>query len=81
VPTIKGIEAGPYRFFFYSFDCSEPMHVHVERERMVCKFWLKPIALAKNRGFRPRELTSIQQIIETHIATIEQQWNEHCDPE
>jgi len=39
MPTIKGIP-GPYRFFFYSFDCNEPMHVHVhvERERMSCKF-------------------------------------------
>jgi len=31
VPTIPGIE-GPYRLFFYSFDCREPVHVHVERD-------------------------------------------------
>ncbi len=37
VPTVHGIP-GPYRFFFYSFDCYEPRHVHVRRERMVCKF-------------------------------------------
>jgi hypothetical protein len=29
MPTVKGM-AGPYRFFFYSFDCNEPMHVHVQ---------------------------------------------------
>jgi hypothetical protein len=23
MPTVKGI-SGPYRFFFYSFDCNEP---------------------------------------------------------
>ena len=29
MPTVKGI-VGPYRFSFYSFDCEEPMHVHVQ---------------------------------------------------
>ena len=45
VPTIRGVP-GPYRLFFYSFDCNEPMHVHVRRDRNVCKFWLEPVALA-----------------------------------
>lgn len=31
MPTIKGIP-GPHRFFFYSFDCNEPPHVHIRRE-------------------------------------------------
>lgn len=51
MPTGKGL-VGPYRFFFYSFDCAEPKHVHVRCERMNCKFWLDPIALAGNDGFR-----------------------------
>ena len=34
MPTIPGIP-GPYRIFFYSFDCNEPKHVHVRRERFV----------------------------------------------
>ena len=52
MPTIPGID-GPYRLFFYSFDCREPMHVHVERDDATCKFWLEPIALARNYGFFP----------------------------
>lgn len=32
MPTIKDIP-GPYRFYFYIFDCGEPLHVHVRRER------------------------------------------------
>jgi hypothetical protein len=51
VPRIQGIP-GPYRFFFYSFDCQEPPHVHVRRERLTCKFWLDPVSLAGNDGFR-----------------------------
>ena len=42
---------GPYRVFFTSFDCTEPAHVHVERENNTCKFWLEPIELARNHGF------------------------------
>jgi len=62
MPTIKDI-SGPYRFFFYSFDCNEEMHVHVQRERMICKFWMQPVVLARNQGFAPKELSTIREII------------------
>lgn len=55
MPTIRNIPC-PYRFFFYSFDYAEPMHVHAQRERMTCKFWLEPVALAANQRFSPRSL-------------------------
>jgi hypothetical protein len=42
VPKIPGIP-GPSWFFFYSFDCNEPMHVHVRRDRQQAKFWLAPV--------------------------------------
>lgn len=77
MPTIKGIP-GPYRFFFFSFDCNEPVHVHVERERMGCKFWLNPLVLASNNGFSPRELSRIRGIIQAHKAQIQKAWDEHC---
>jgi len=77
MPTVKNIP-GPYRFFFYSFDCNEPMHVHVQRERMVCKFWLEPIALSKNHGFTPKELNIIREIIYNNRAKIMEAWYEHC---
>ena len=77
MPTIRNI-AGPYRFFFYSFDCREPMHVHVQRERMICKFWLQPISLAKNHGFAASELNRIRAAVETHYDAIVEAWHEHC---
>ena len=70
--------SGPYRFFFYSFDCNEPVHVHAERERMECKFWLDPLALASNDGFSPRELNRIWAMIQETKARIQKAWNEHC---
>ncbi|MEW6609755.1 MAG: DUF4160 domain-containing protein [bacterium] len=77
MPTIKNIP-GPYRFFFYSFDCYESKHVHVQRERMVCKFWLEPVILSKNYGFSPKELNDIRQIIQSNRNKIMEVWNEHC---
>jgi hypothetical protein len=64
MPTVKDIP-GPYRLFFYSFDCAEPKHVHVQREKLMCKFWLK-------------ELNSIRRIIEANLTKILEAWHEHC---
>jgi hypothetical protein len=80
MPRVKGV-SGPYSLFFYSFDCNEPMHVHVKREKMVCKFWLEPVELAKNFGFQERELNRIKSLIESNLARIKEAWNEHCNPD
>ncbi len=77
MPSLKDIP-GPYRFFFYSFDCNEPMHVHVQRERMICKFWINPIALARNQGFTAKELSAIRDIITKNRDRIMEAWHEHC---
>ena len=77
MPTVPNIP-GPYRLFFYSFDCHEPPHVHVRRERMVCKFWLTPVALSTNHGFSPRELNRIRGIILEHVEHILEAWYDHC---
>jgi hypothetical protein len=77
MPEIRNI-SGPYRFFFYSFDCNEPKHVHVQRERLTCKFWIDPIMLAKNNGFSPKELNGILKQIRLNIVKIREGWDEHC---
>lgn len=77
MPTVKGIP-GPYRLFFYSFDCNEPMHVHVQREKMMCKFWLDPLSLSKNYKYSRKELNRIRKLIETHYDKITEAWYEHC---
>lgn len=77
MPRIQGIP-GPYRLYFYSFDCNEPMHVHVERENATCKFWLQPLSLASNYGFSARELNRVRATIQEHQRRIEEAWDEHC---
>ena len=69
---------GPYRLFFYSFDCNEPIHIHARRENRVCKFWVVPVELAANHGFTSRELNEIRRLIQEHQQTIIEAWNEHC---
>ena len=61
-----------------SFDCNEPPHVHVERDDNTCKFWLEPLGLASNDGFRARELNAIRRMIVTHRTAILEAWHEHC---
>jgi Domain of unknown function (DUF4160) len=77
MPTIPGIP-GPYRFHFYSFDCAERAHVHVRKESMVCKFWLRPPEIANGGPFTRRELLVIERLILRYLTTIEEAWDEHC---
>jgi hypothetical protein len=77
VPKISGI-SGPYWFFFYSFDCNEPIHVHIRRDRKHAKFWLAPVELAWNHGFSPRDLNEIRRLVADHDQVIIEAWNEHC---
>ena len=77
MPTVRNVP-GPYRLFFYSFDCNEPKHVHVRREHLVCKFWLEPVVLSFNEGFPPAELNRIRRLIVEHRQRILEAWNEHC---
>ena len=77
MPTIKGI-AGPYRFFFYSSDCDEPPHVHVERERAKAKIWLESLIVMPSRVFSKRDLNRIRMIIFEHRMKILEAWHGHC---
>ena len=75
MPTV--FRSGPYRFFFYSNEGKEPMHVHVEAGDGYAKFWLNPVRLARSIGFKPHELGEIRTIIEASTDQIETKWNEH----
>ncbi len=76
MPTILRI--GPYRFFFFSEEREEPMHVHVIRERTEAKFWLAPeVSVASNEGFARHELRKIMGLVAQHRELIEYEWNKH----
>lgn len=74
MPTV--IRIGPYRFLFYASDGDEPVHIHVRRDDDMAKFWIKPVRLAVNIGFSPRELRDIEKMVDDHQDVIERKWHE-----
>jgi hypothetical protein len=74
------LRTGPYRFYFYSYDCNEPRHVHVDREDMSAKFWLDPdVTLAANYGFSRRELRDIERIVTQNLEKLRDEWDAFCN--
>jgi Domain of unknown function (DUF4160) len=74
-PTV--LQSGPYRFFFFSSDRGEPIHVHVKRDRRLAKFWLAPVRIAYNYGFSQAELKRIADIARKHEAELSKAWHDY----
>src|SRR5699024_1687824 len=68
LPTVLRI--GGYRFFFYANENSEPVDIHIQRERMLAKFWLDPVSLASSTGFAAHELNKLFKLVEKHQKTL-----------
>lgn len=78
MPT--ALQLGAYRFYFYSYDCGEPRHMHVDREKMSAKFWLDPdVSLEANYGFSRRELRDIDRIMRQNIEALRNEWDRFCN--
>jgi hypothetical protein len=75
MPTI--LRSGPYRVYTWSHESNEPPHVHVDRDDSTAKFWLQPIELATNAGFRPVELRQIQRMLEANEFRLVRAWITH----
>jgi hypothetical protein len=73
MPTV--LRNGPYRFYFWSHDLREPPHVHVDREKFSAKFWLEPVALGRNLGFRASELRTLQSLVVEHQLKLLEAWH------
>jgi len=75
MPTV--LRVAGFRFFFFSNEGREPMHIHVEQAERYAKFWLTPIALAANVGFRSSELSELLRLVEQHRPLFEEKWREY----
>jgi hypothetical protein len=75
MPTVLRI--GPYRFHFYSDEGSEPPHVHVRAGNGECKYWLDPVALARNWGLAQHQLREIERIIKEHQNFLLEKYREY----
>lgn len=74
MPTV--LRMGPYRFFFYAGDRDEPVHVHVERDNKLAKFWLNPVRLQTSGGFSRTDISRIQNLVEDNKEMLARSWNE-----
>jgi len=72
MPTVHRIES--FRFFFFSNEGNEPMHIHVESGGRYAKFWLNPVQVAKSVGYNARELNKLRKMILENLAFFEEQW-------
>ena len=78
MPT--ALRIGPYRFFFYSYDCGELRHIHVDHENKSAKFWLEPeVTLADNYGYNRKELLNIERLCRENLELLRYEWDNFCN--
>ncbi len=65
------------RIYFFSHDSGEPPHVHVDRDDSTAKFWLDPVAIAHNIGFRAKELGDIRRLVTEHASAWLEDWHDN----
>ena len=75
MPTIFKI--GRFRFFFYSSDRIEPMHVHVEADENIAKVWIDPIRLENSGGFNRADINRILSIVKEHKTVMMEAWDDY----
>jgi len=63
--------------FFYCGDREEAIHIHVERDENVAKYWLDPVRLQMSGGFNPAELRRIQRIVTANREDLSEAWHEY----
>ena len=73
MPTV--LREKGYRIGFYSSEPDEPAHVHVHKAGHEAKFWLAPVQLSWNKGFRESGLREIVRILEAHQNELIGAWN------
>jgi len=54
-----------------------PPHIHVAQAGRYAKFWINPVSLASNRGFRAHELTELREIVVDNSDFFLEEWNEY----
>ena len=74
MPTVLRIRG--FNFFFFSHEGNEPAHIHVKKGDGAAKFWLDPVKLVYNDGFKKQEVRAIISILEKHEVELIRAWNE-----
>jgi hypothetical protein len=76
MPTVLYIFG--WRFFFYSNEGAEPIHIHAEKGEMECKFWLLTEEIEIKEAFAhnltPAARREVRKIIFQHFDLIVEAW-------
>lgn len=73
MPTVLTNEG--FRFFFYSNENDEPIHVHVESGSGVAKIWLEPeIKVAYMHQLSPTEQRHIMELVMQYSEYFKSRW-------
>ncbi len=76
MPTILSLKG--FRFFFYSNENKEPIHVHVIKGDAEGKIWLEPgIEVAFMHSFTNGELKDILEITRDNYTLFKNKWYEY----
>ena len=73
------LRIGGYKFWFYESDLGEPQHVHVGKDGIEAKFWLKPIKIAHAGKFRQVDLRQIERIIGENQMYLMNVWEKELN--
>jgi len=76
MPTVLLIHG--WRFFFYSNERSEPIHIHCKKAEKECKFWIRPIEFEIEMAFaynlNTKDIRTVRQIIFQNFDHIVKEW-------
>ena len=77
MPTILLVMG--WRFFFYSNERNEPIHIHCRKAEKECKYWLDTenfdVQEAYGYSMNTKDKREVKKIIFEYFEFIEQEWN------
>lgn len=73
------LTVGSYSFIFLSSAKGEPPHIHIKRDEQIAKFWLTPVSLGQNVGFKSQELEQIGRLVAESQMTLLDAWHDYFE--
>lgn len=76
MPTVLFLNG--FKFFFYSNENNEPVHIHVRKGNGEGKVWLEPVAQTVwMTGFTKQEESAVWQIVADNEQLFKNKWYEY----
>ena len=68
-----------WRFFFYSNEKNEPIHIHCQKAEKECKYWLDinnfALEEAYSYNMNNKDKRDVKKIVFEYFEFIEREWN------